>query len=132
MLLGREPLHRKPIKGLHTDAITLIAEVIESKRKPSKPWGVIAQAAFGEAAPCSDAGSIAQTILAIGRQDTDPTGLASPPGIEILAASSDHLVVDSSNSQDCLALGAEIPFQLNYSVLLRAMTSPFITKVVRV
>lgn len=129
MLLGREPLHRKPIKGLHTDAITLVAEVIEAKRKPSKPWGKIAQAAFGEVAPLSDTGDIAQTILAIGRQDTDPAGLAPPPGIEILAASSDHLVVDSGNRHDRLAVGAEIPFQLNYSALLRAMTSPFITKV---
>ena len=129
MLLGREPLHRQPIKGLHTDAFILIAEVIESKKKPSKPWGEIAQAAFGEVAPGSDVGSILQTILAIGRQDTDPTGLGPPAGIEILAASSDHLVVDSSNSHDRLAVGSEISFQLNYSALLRAMTSPFITKV---
>jgi predicted amino acid racemase len=38
LLLGRETLHRQPIDGLHTDAITLIAEVIESKVKPSQPW----------------------------------------------------------------------------------------------
>ena len=129
MLLGREPLRREPINGLHTDAIILVAEVIESKKKPSKPWGDIAQAAFGEVAPGSDAGSISQAILALGRQDADPAGLDPPPGIEILAASSDHLVVDSSNRRDRLVVGAEIPFQLSYSALLRAMTSPFITKV---
>ena len=33
ILLGREPMHRQAIDGLHTDAITLIAEVIESKLK---------------------------------------------------------------------------------------------------
>ena len=49
MLLGREPLHRHAIKHLYTDAFTLIAEVIESKNKPSKPRGKIAQTAFGEA-----------------------------------------------------------------------------------
>ena len=38
ILLGREPLGRAPIDGLHTDAITLIAEVIELKAKPSRPW----------------------------------------------------------------------------------------------
>ncbi len=128
MLLGREPLHRQPIKGLHTDAITLIAEVIESKNKPSKPWGEIAQAAFGEVPSGGGPGSISQTILAIGRQDTDPSGLDPPPGIEILAASSDHLVVDSGNYRGGLTVGTEIPFQPNYSALLRAMTSPFIAK----
>lgn len=129
ILLGREPLHRKPIAGLHTDAFTLIAEVIESKNKPSKPWGKIAQSAFGEVTSGGDGGNISQSILAIGRQDTDPSGLEALPGIEVLAASSDHLVVDSGNYRDRLSIGTEIPFQLNYSALLRAMTSPLVTKV---
>ena len=129
ILLGREPLHRQPIDGLHTDAITLVAEVIESKVKPSQPWGEIAQTAFGEKPPPSDRGDISQTILAIGRQDTDPSGLESPPGIEILGASSDHLIVDSGHNH--FSVGEEIEFQLNYSALVRAMTSPFVAKVVK-
>ncbi len=129
LLLGCEPLHRQPIDGLHTDAVTLIAEVIEAKVKPSQPWGEIAQAAFGEAPPATDRGPIAQAILAIGRQDTDPCGLYPPPGIEILEASSDHLILDSGRSP--LPIGAEIAFQLNYSALLRAMTSPFVAKVMK-
>lgn len=128
LLLGVEPLHRKPIEGLHTDAITLVAEVIESKRKPSQPWGEIAESAFGEVEPSTDRGSISQSILAIGRQDTDPAGLAPPAGIAILAASSDHLVIDSGNDRAPLIVGSEVSFQLNYSALLRAMTSPFISK----
>ena len=48
ILLGRETLHRQPIDGLYTDAITLVAEVIETNVKPSRPWGEIAQTAFGE------------------------------------------------------------------------------------
>jgi predicted amino acid racemase len=128
ILLGRETLHRQPIDGLHTDAITLIAEVIESKLKPSQPWGEIAQTAFGEKPPATDRGDISQTILAIGRQDTDPDGLLPPPGIEILGASSDHLIVDSGCHSP--SVGAEITFQLNYSALVRAMTSPFVAKVI--
>ena len=130
LLLGRETLHRQPIDGLHTDAIQLIAEVIESKVKPSQPWGEIAQTAFGEKPPATDRGQISQTILAVGRQDTDPCGLHPPPGIEILGASSDHLVADSSHSP--LSVGAEVTFQLNYSALVHAMTSPFVAKVVKV
>lgn len=124
ILLGREPLQRQPIAGLHTDAITLVAEVIESKIKPSLPCGEIAQTAFGEQSPAQDRGRIPQAILALGHQDTDPYGLQPPHDIEIIGASSDHLILESS-----LPVGAEITFQLNYSALLRAMTSPFVEKV---
>jgi len=129
LLLGRETLHRQPIGGLHTDAITLIAEVIESKVKPSQPWGEIAQTAFGEKPPATDRGNITQTILAIGRQDTDPDGLHPPDGIEILGASSDHLITDSSRA--AISVGAEVTFQVNYSALVRAMTSPFVAKIMK-
>lgn len=65
ILFGREALYRQPIDSLHTDAITLIAEVIESKIKPSLPWGEIAQTAFGMAKSSDiDKDSIAQAILA--------------------------------------------------------------------
>lgn len=131
MLLGCEPLHRKPIQGLHTDAMTLIAEVIELKVKPAQPWGTFAQAAFGKARTSNATGNITQAILAIGRQDIDPDGLVPPAGIEILSASSDHLVIDISNYLGAIKVGTQISFQLDYSALLRAMTSPFITHVMK-
>ena len=127
ILLGREPLQRQQIAGLHIDAITLVAEVIESKVKPSQPWGEIAQNAFGEKTSTTDRGCIPQAILAIGHQDTDPYGLQPPSEIEIIGASSDHLIVESS-----IPVGAEITFQLNYSALVRAMTSPFVAKVMQI
>jgi predicted amino acid racemase len=130
LLLGREPLHRQPVDGLHTDAITLIAEVIESKVKPSQPWGEIAQTAFGDAPTTTNRGHISQTILAIRRQDVDPNGLVPPVEIEIFGASSDHLIVDAGSHP--LPIGAEVEFQLNYSALVRAITSPFVAKVVKV
>lgn len=128
-LLGREPLHRQPIDGLRTDAVTLVAEIIEAKIKPSQPWGEIAQAAFGQTPPTADRGRAMQTILAIGHQDTDPSGLVAPPGMEILGASSDHLIVAPGPCHT--PVGAEIKFQVNYSALVRAMTSPFVAKVMR-
>lgn len=129
ILLGLEPLHRRPIDGLHVDAITLVAEVIESKTKPSLPWGDIAQTAFGEKPPTEDRRSIAHTIVAIGHQDTDPDGLCPPPGTDIIGASSDHLILDSGNRH--LKVGAEVHFRLNYSAMVRAMTSPFVAKIVK-
>lgn len=126
ILLGCEPLHRRPIEGLFSDAITLVAEVIETKIKPSRPWGEIAQAAFGRQPAARECGRISQTILAIGHQDTDPDGLSPPPGIEILGASSDHLIVNSGDRHT--PVGAEIPFRITYSALVRAMTSPYVAK----
>ncbi|MBV1932825.1 MAG: alanine/ornithine racemase family PLP-dependent enzyme [Porticoccaceae bacterium] len=132
ILLGCEPLQRQAIDGLHTDAITLVAEVIESKRKPSQPTGDIAQSAFGETLlpndpALTDRGIVRQAILAIGIQDIDPDGLQAPAGIEILGASSDHLVIEFVKGE--LLVGEEVAFQLNYSALLRAMTSPFVSKI---
>ena len=49
ILLGTEPLHRRPVTGLRTDAFTLTAEVIELKTKPAQPWGEIGESAFGVA-----------------------------------------------------------------------------------
>jgi predicted amino acid racemase len=129
ILLGREPLHRQPIDGLCTDAILLVAEVIESKVKPSEPWGEIGQTAFVEDSFAKNRAHVSQAILAVGHQDIDPHGLHLPPGIEILGASSDHLIVDPGCND--LSVGTEITFHLNYSALVRAMTSPFVGKVVK-
>jgi predicted amino acid racemase len=126
ILLGCETLERHVIEGLHTDAITLVAEVIESKEKPTQPSGKLAQTAFGTRSTATNRGTITQTILAIGIQDIDPSGLRPPNGIEILGASSDHLITTSSADSACV--GAEMTFQLDYSALVRAMTSPFVTK----
>jgi predicted amino acid racemase len=126
ILLGRETLQRAPIPELHTDAITLVAEVIEAKVKPSKPTGLIAETAFGLQRAGKDRGRVLQSIVAIGRQDIDPDGLDAATGIRICGASSDHLVLESTDHE--LPIGTEIRFQLNYSALLRAMTSPFVGK----
>ena len=130
ILLGCEPLHRTPIEDLRTDAFTLVAEVIESKVKPSAPWGGTAQTAFGQTAfgqiaPAVDRGDRRRAIVAIGHQDTDPSGLVAPAGMEVLGASSDHLVLDAGDVD--LRVGDEVRFGVNYSALVRSMTSPFVT-----
>lgn len=127
ILLGTEPLHRRPIDGLRTDAVTLVAEVIEAQVKPAQPWGELAQGAFGGPAPRRGSGLLRQAILAIGRQDVDPDGLRPPPGMGVLGMSSDHLVLDVGDHD--VAVGAELRFGLDYSALLRAMTSPFVARV---
>jgi predicted amino acid racemase len=133
LLLGREPLTRTIIKGLYTDAITLVVEVIETKLKPTTPWGIQYQTSFSDAPSKQNQKSNddrneifdSRILLAIGEQDIDPSGLKAD-GIDIKGASSDYLVV--SSSQNTLKVGCEQRFSLNYSALLRAMTSPYIKK----
>ena len=68
-----------------------------------------------------------QAILAIGEQDTDCGALIAPPATQIIGASSDHLVLDCGSTMPLV--GAEFRFQLGYSALVRAMTSPFVVQV---
>ncbi len=126
ILLGHEPLHGRPLDGLYTDAVTLVAEVIESKVKPTQPWGTVARSAFGAATPRSGSGTRRQSLLALGRQDVDPDGITPVHPVTVLGASSDHLVVDTGG--EVYPVGSELRFELDYSALLRAMTSPFVTK----
>ena len=127
ILLGCETVSRKAIPGLHTHAFQLIAEVIESKQKPSLPFGEICQDAFGNIPSFQDRGMRQRAIVALGRQDVLVSGLnVRNKQLEILGSSSDHLILDSQNHM--LRVGDEVKFDLDYGSLLAAMTSPFIKK----
>jgi predicted amino acid racemase len=124
IMLGLDPLTRLPVTGLRLDACTLHAELIEVATKPATSWGRLAQTAFGAHPPRRTGGSVRQGILAIGRQDVDPDGLAPPDGITVLGTSSDHLVVDLGDHD--ATVGDELAFGVGYGALLRAATSPFV------
>ncbi|MEK0161005.1 alanine/ornithine racemase family PLP-dependent enzyme [Pseudoalteromonas piscicida] len=123
---GVEALNKRPIAGANTDAITLVAEVIESNKKPSAPWGRRYKNAFGESPEVKNRKLVDQALLALGRQDVNPSGITPPTGITIVASSSDHMVVESVRKP--LKVGQEIRFKLDYVGLLSAMTSPYVRK----
>ena len=127
IFLGHETLGYRPVEGLFTDCVTLAAEVIEFKVKASVPSGEIASDAFGQVPRFRDRGRIARAILGLGQQDVAVTGLTPLEEIEILGASSDHVVVDAKDLS--LKVGDELKFRLDYGALLAAMTSPFVEKV---
>lgn len=129
ILLGTDPVTREPIPGLYTDAFRLTAEVIELRDKPAQPWGDRGQTAFGEHEIGTRTGTVRQAILALGRQDVDPVGLIAADGIEVLGMSSDHLLLDVSDH--VVSVGDELSFGLGYGALVRAMTSPFVTRIER-
>jgi predicted amino acid racemase/D-alanyl-D-alanine dipeptidase len=126
ILLGRETLYRENIPGLFTDAFILVAEVIESKIKPSVPFGDISQDAFGNIPEFKDDGQIKRVILGVGLQDVLVSGLTPRLDVEILGASSDHIIINAKEID--LQVGNELEFDLNYGALLSAMTSPYIIK----
>lgn len=126
--LGRETLHRNPIPGLFTDAFTLIAEVIESKMKPSLPFGEVCQDVTGRIPEFADLGLVRRALLGIGAQDVLVSGLTPRADIEILGASSDHIIMNTGDT--AYIAGDEVAFDLNYGALLAAMTSPYIETLV--
>lgn len=129
ILLGVDPLSGIRIEGLHTDAFTLVAEVIESKVKPTSEPGAVANPAWRGLRLVPDGDHCPRSVLALGQQDTDIAGLAMPDDVAFVGATSDHLVVRAMNS--ALGVGSEVRFQMNYSALMRAMNTPDIAKVVR-
>lgn len=126
IMLGVEPIGRNPVDQLYTDAFTLIAEVIESKMKPSLPYGEVGQDAFGKIPVFEDKGQMNRIILGLGMQDLNIRGLTPKLDIEILGASSDHTIIDTKQLE--IKTGKELAFNVNYAALLSAMTSPYITK----
>lgn len=125
ILLGTDPAESRPITGLHTDAFTLVASVIESLEKPTMPWGDRTVDSFGGTPAALDRGTIVQTLVSLGRQDVELEGLVPPAGMTVLGASSDHLVLETPRR---LAPGTDLRFQIGYSGLLRAMTSPYVAQ----
>ncbi|MGB9858099.1 MAG: alanine/ornithine racemase family PLP-dependent enzyme [Dictyoglomaceae bacterium] len=129
IMLGKDTAYRNPIRGGRTDTFKIYGEVIEVKEKPSVPWGVINESAFGYKPVFKNRGVRRRAILNLGRQDIDPNGLFPEiEGIEILSASSDHLILDLGEHEE-IKVGDVLGFYLSYSSLLQAFTSPFVKKV---
>ncbi len=132
IVLGVDPATREPVPGLelHKDALKLSAPVIECMVKPSVPQGTSAQDAFGGTPVFEDRGRRRRAICAIGRQDAPPTGLLPLDGrVEVLGASSDHLVLDVEGLTEAPAIGDALEFAPTYAATLALFTSPYVKKV---
>jgi predicted amino acid racemase len=129
LFLGRETAYGTKLPTLYDDIFVLHADVIEVKHKPSVPKGIIGKNAFGEAPVFIDKGIRRRAILAIGEQDVSINELVPlTQGIEIIGASSDHLVVDVTDAEKQIDVGTVISFKMNYKALLQTMTSVYVTK----
>lgn len=130
ILLGVSTVTRRPHPGLHTDAFMLEAPVVECRVKPSLPRGLIAQDAFGHVPVFTDRGPRLSAICAVGRQDVVPEGLTPlDPGIVVVGASSDHLLLDVQDAEPHPRVGDRLCFLPSYGAVLTASTSPYVEKV---
>lgn len=127
ILLGTDPVTGAPISGLHTDAFTLFSEVIETSCKPnSLPTRLVAPE-LGILKLVRNDEFRVRTILAVGEQDTDPSGLTFPSEFTFIGATSDHTLVETAKPS--APIGSEMKMGLNYLALMRAMSAPDVVKI---
>ncbi|MFZ5821062.1 MAG: alanine/ornithine racemase family PLP-dependent enzyme [Chloroflexota bacterium] len=115
----------------HQDAFTVRAEVIEVEVKPSAPEGRLAPNAFGDIPHWPDLGARRRAILALGRQDLQIESLIPKrPGVTILGASSDHLVLDVTEASPPVHTGEQMEFRPLYGAVATGMASAVAQQVI--
>lgn len=128
-VLGNDTAYGERIDGTNDDAITFQAQIIELKHKPTLPIGEIGLDAFGKKPYYEDKGIAKRAILAAGKQDTDIDSMtALDPDIYIFGASSDHMIMDMTNSKIDYKVGDIVEFKLGYGALLKLSTSKYVSR----
>lgn len=130
LVLGRETAFGNRIEDTFDDAFTIVVEVIELKEKPSIPIGEIGMDAFGNKPTFIDRGIRKRMICAIGKQDINLENITPVDNdIIILGGSSDHLILDVTNSKIDYSVGDKIRFKLDYGGILSSSTSEYVKRV---
>ena len=131
LLFGKERAGYTYIPNTYKDAFILECQIIELKEKPSLPWGRIGVDSYGKSPSFVDRGEKRlKAICALGRQDFDLETTAPEDGkIIMLGASSDHLILDLTNSERSYKVGDTVNLVLGYFSTMRAFTSQYVKKV---
>ncbi len=130
IFLANVPCFEKNIEELYKDNFILKAEIIELKEKPSIPWGERGVCnSFSESGVFIDRGIRKRAIIALGKQDVRLDGLNPfDKDIIILGGSSDHIILDVTDSKNNYKVGDIIEFHLNYAAILNLMTSKYVNR----
>lgn len=131
LLFGKERSRYTFLPGTRNDGFILECEVVEAKVKPSLPWGMAGVDSYGRKPVFTNRGEKRKKVIcAIGRQDFDAeTATPVDEGILILGASSDHLMLDVTDSVKEYKVGDIVELRLGYFSVLRAFTSPYVEKI---
>jgi predicted amino acid racemase len=128
IVLGRETAYGDYLDGTFNDVFVLVSDIIEMKVKPSVPIGQIGMNAFGKTPTFIDKGDMRRAIINCGKQDVDHTELVPFDTIDVLGSSSDHILLDMSDTTEFYEVGSQVHFRLTYSSILSLMTSPYVEK----
>ena len=128
-LRGNDTAYGEDLPGTVGDALLCEAQIVELKTKPSLPIGEVGVDAFGQKPYYEDRGNIKRAILAIGQQDTDRDGMhPMDEKVDVLGASSDHLILDVTKSDKEYKVGDTVRFTLDYGAVLRLATSEYVER----
>jgi predicted amino acid racemase len=106
--------------GMREDSITISAEIIEIREKNSAPKNSSAKNWTGEKMTFVDRGRRIRAILAIGGQDIGNYSNLIPidDGIELVGGSSDHTIIDVTDSKKTYKIGDVLTFNAKYPAML--------------
>ena len=115
--------------GLREDSVKLIAEIVEIHEKDSAPKGESTKNWAGVAVTQVDKGRRKRAILAVGSQDIYDAKIMIPvdEGVEIIGCSSDHTIVDVTDSCREWKSGDILSFKVRYSNILYAFSGSHVT-----
>ena len=110
--------------GMREDSAMLSAEIVEICEKNSVPNGASTKNWAGEAVKTVDKGRRTRAILAIGEQDIADHKYLLPmeSGVEIIGGSSDHTIIDLTDSDKTWKIGDVLNFHLKYAAMLHAFS----------
>lgn len=128
-LLGNDTAYGAKLEGTTDDTMILEAQIVELKEKPSLPIGEVGKDAFGNVPKYDDLGIIKRAIVAVGQQDIPNDNIIPLDSkIEVLGGSSDHTILNVTNSDTKYKVGDVVKFKVEYGAMLRAATSPYVEK----
>lgn len=112
------------------DNYVIKAQIIEIKDKPSYPIGEIFVDAFGKKQTYLDRGIRRRALIALGKRDIGDIFSVVPriPGSTVEGGSSDHLILDITDSEIDLKLGDIVEFEACYGAMIHSTYSSSVTK----
>ncbi len=110
--------------GMREDTVLLTAEIVEIHEKDSVPKGQSTKNWAGESVTRVDKGRRMRAILALGSQDVGDSSSLLPvdDGIEVVGCSSDHTIVDVTDSEKTWRSGDTLTFKPRYANMLYAFS----------
>jgi predicted amino acid racemase len=119
-----------PLPIPHREVFFVAAEVIEVIRKPWLPIGPIGPDANMCIRHWEDRGHRRRAIVALGEQDMRTQHLAPRRlGVEIIGASSDHLVLDVEDAQPPVHVGESLDFVARYCAVASAWPNRLVRRI---